>query len=97
MTPSEAERLDRLDNHFKVYKSDLIEVRDSVKNIENALIGSNYNGNKGIVHLVSNLHKRLDKIENKQLLNDDFVTNLKWFQRGMIGIVFAYLTWLLTK
>ena len=46
MTPSEAERLDRLDNHFKVYKSDLIEVRDSVKNIENALIGSNYNGNK---------------------------------------------------
>jgi len=91
------EKVDRLENHFKVYKSDMTDVKDSVKNIESALVGSNFNGNKGMVHLLDAIDKRVESLESKQVLADEYMNNLKWFQRGLIGIVFAYLTWLLTK
>ena len=91
------EKVDRLENHFQVYKTDMIDVKGSMKNIESALVGSNFNGNKGMVHLLDDIAERVEKLENKQALSDDFMNNLKWFQRGLIGIVFAYLTWLLTK
>lgn len=97
MTKLECEKIDRLENHFKVYKSDMVDVKDTVRNIETALIGSNINGNKGIVNLLDSIDVRVQKLEDKQILNDEFITNLKWFQRGLIGIIFAYITWLLTK
>ena len=91
------EKIDRLENHFKVYKSDMVDVIKSVQNIESALIGSNYNGNKGIVYVLDEVDKRVKELEDKQALSDGYIDSLKWFQRGLIGIVFAYLTWLLTK
>lgn len=91
------EKIDRLENHFQVYKDDMVDVKGSMKNIESALVGSNFNGNKGMVHLLDAIDKRVETLESKQALSDDFMNNLKWFQRGLIGIVFAYLTWLLTK
>ena len=97
MTKIEAQRIDRLDNHFSLYKDDMVDVIKSVRNIENALIGSNYNGNKGIVILLDEVNERVKALEDKQILADDFFGKLKWFQRGLIGIIFAYITWLLTK
>jgi hypothetical protein len=97
MTKIEAQRIDRLDNHFSLYKDDMVDVIKSVRNIENALIGSNYNGNKGIVILLDEVNERVKALEDKQILADDKLDTLKWFQRGLIGIIFAYITWLLTK
>ena len=91
------EKIDRLENHFKVYKVDMVDVKDSVRNIESALIGSNFNGNKGMVHLLDTIDKRVQELEDKQILQEDFTNNIKWFQRGLLGIIFAYLTWLITK
>ena len=91
------EKIDRLENHFKVYKTDMSDVKDSVRNIEFALIGSNLNDHKGMVHLLDDIDKRVQTLEDKQILADEFSNNIKWFQRGLLGIVFAYLTWLLTK
>jgi len=91
------EKIDRLENHFKVYKSDMIDVISSVRNIESALIGSSLNGNKGMVSLLDSLDKRVKALEDKQILDADKLDTLKWFQRGLIGIVFSYILWLLTK
>jgi len=97
MTKIENEKIDRLENHFKVYKTDMIDVRNSVNNIENALIGSSLNGNKGMVHLLDDIKERVKDLEEKQILADELASNIKWFQRGLIGILFAYLTYLITK
>jgi O-phosphoseryl-tRNA(Cys) synthetase len=91
------EKIDRLENHFKVYKTDMVDVKDSVRNIESALIGSDYNNHKGMVHLLDDVHIRVQKLEDKQLLQNDFIGNIKWFQRGLIGIIFSYIIWLITN
>lgn len=91
------EKIDRLENHFKVYKSDVLDISHTVKNIEVALLGSNYNDKKGIVYLLDSLDKRVQTLEDKQILADDRIDTLKWFQRGVIGVIFAYITWLITK
>lgn len=91
------EKIDRLEHHFKVYKSDMVDISHTVKNIENALVGSNLNGHKGMVHLLDQIDKRVQILEDKQILADDKLDTLKWFQRGLVGIFFAYLTWLITK
>lgn len=91
------EKIDRLEAHFKEFRKDAEIDRDLNRDVRNALIGSNLNGNKGMVHLLDAIDKRVETLESKQALSDDFMNNLKWFQRGLIGIVFAYLTWLLTK
>lgn len=91
------EKIDRLENHFKIYKSDMIDVKDSVKNIESALIGSSLNGHKGVVSLLDSLDKRVQDLEDQQILYADKLDALKWFQRGLIGIVFSYILWLITK
>ena len=75
----------------------MVDVKDSVRNIESALIGSNINGNKGIVNLLDSIDVRVQSLEDKQILADEFMRNLKWFQRGLVGVIFAYVTWLLTK
>ena len=59
MTKLENEKIDRLENHFKVYKTDMVDVRNSVNNIETALIGSSLNGNKGMVHLLDDIKNRI--------------------------------------
>ena len=97
MTKIETEKIDRLENHFQVYKTDMVDVKDSVRNIESALIGSHLNGNKGMVHLLDTIDKRVQILEDKQILADEFSKNIKWFQRGLIGVFLAYLTWLITK
>lgn len=97
MTKLESEKIDRLESHFKIYKDDMVDVKDILKNVEISLIGSNLNGNKGMVHLLDSIDKRVQSLEEKQILTDDFNKSLKWFQRGLIGTFFAYLTWLLTK
>ncbi len=97
MTKLENEKIDRLENHFKVYKTDMVDVKKSVQNIETALIGSDYNGNKGIVILLDEVNQRVKTLEDNQILQDDFINGLKWFQRGVIGVFFAWITWLLAK
>jgi hypothetical protein len=50
-----------------------------------------------MVHLLDDIDKRVQTLEDKQILADEFSNNIKWFQRGLLGIIFAYLTWLITK
>jgi len=97
MTHLESEKIDRLENHFQVYKTDMVDVKTSVNNIEIALIGTSLNGNKGMVHLLDDIKTRVKDLEEKQILADELASNIKWFQRGVLGILFAYLTYLITK
>jgi len=43
------EKVDRLENHFKVYKTDLTDVKEVTKDIRNLLTGTELNGKKGVL------------------------------------------------
>jgi chaperonin cofactor prefoldin len=91
------EKVDSLENHFKVYKSDMNDVKGIVKNIESAMIGNNFNGNKGFVHLLDDVNKRLEKIEDKQILMDENMNNIKFVSKGIITAIIGFFVWLFTS
>jgi sugar-specific transcriptional regulator TrmB len=91
------EKIDRLEQHFKIYKSDAEELKSTVKNIETALIGSNLNGNKGIVNLLDEVDKRLNAMEKRQILYEEIFRGFKWSAGAIIGGVITFFIWFFTK
>jgi hypothetical protein len=88
------EKVDRLENHFKIYKSDMQDVKGILKSVETCLIGSNLNGHKGITHLLDDIDVRVKDIEKKQILHEEAFKNYKWGVRslvvGMCTIIYGY-------
>jgi chaperonin cofactor prefoldin len=85
------ERIDRLENHFKVYKTDMIDVKDSLKEVRILLGGSSLNNNKGFIMLMESVEKKVDTLEIglKDLEKD--MENTKFWGRSAAGFLFAFL------
>lgn len=88
------EKVDRLENHFKVYKTDLTDVKDVTKDIRNLLTGTELNGKKGVIHLLETLENKVDKLEEKQLLIDENMQNVKYVAKGLITAIIGFFFWL---
>ena len=91
------EKVDRLENHFKVYKSDLSDMKDLSKEIKSILIGSDLNGNKGIIHLLKEIEMRVDEISDKNILLEENMRNVKYVSRGFITAIIGFIFWLFTN
>lgn len=91
------EKVDRLENHFKVYKTDLTDVKDVTKDIRNLLAGTELNGKKGVIHLLETLENKVDKLEEKQLLIDENMQNVKYVAKGLITAIIGFFFWLFTN
>ena len=81
MTPAQESRLDRLENHFKTYKTDVSDIKDSVKEIRMLLGGTALNGNKGFVNLMQTIEERVDALEKKIDGNTKDIDNTKFWGR----------------
>lgn len=92
-----AEKVDRLENHFKVYKNDMTDVKSTLIDIRNSMIGSNMNGNKGFIHLLDEVHKRVERMEERQVLFEDAFTNYKWSIRAFVTGLITFFLWFFTK
>jgi hypothetical protein len=90
------EKIDRLEIHFKEFQKDAREDRVLLKNVSYSLLGSAFNGNKGIVTFMEDFEKRIKALEDKQIIDDHKSDNMKWFERGIIGVVFTYIAYLIT-
>jgi len=97
MTPTESERFDRMEQHLKFLKEDNIAQNSKLSNIENAIIGTSYNGNKGIVFLINDIDERLKALEKKETIIDDNMKQLKWFARGVGTIILSFILYYFTK
>lgn len=91
------EKVDRLENHFKVYKTDLTDVKEVTKDIRNLLTGTELNGKKGVIHLMETLENKVDKLEEKQLLIDENMQNVKYVAKGLITAIIGFFFWLFTN
>jgi len=97
MSTLENERLDRIEQHLKNLKLNDEKQGDLLQKIENALVGSQMNGNKGIVYLVSDIDARLKVLEQREALNDESIKNIKWLSRAIGTSIIAFFLWFFTK
>ena len=97
MSTLENERLDRIEQHLKNLKLNDEKQGNLLLNIENALVGSQMNGNKGIVYLVSDIDARLKVLEQREALNDESIKNIKWLSRAIGTSIIAFFLWFFTK
>lgn len=93
----ESERLDRMEQHLKLLKKDSDSQNRTLDSIEAALVGTIYNGNKGITHVLNDVNFRLEKLEEDYTVTKDNMNQLKWFARGLGGLMFAFILWAITK
>jgi chaperonin cofactor prefoldin len=83
------EKINRLDNHFKVYKQDMQDVKDSLKEVRSLLGGSTLNGNKGFIHLMETVEEKADTMQTKIELMQKDIDSIKFWGRGASGLLFA--------
>lgn len=91
------EKVDRLENHFKVYKSDLTDVKEVTRDIRNLLTGTELTGKKGVIHLLEALENKVDTLEEKQLLINENMQNVKYVAKGLISAIIGFFFWLFTN
>ena len=88
------EKIDRLQDHFKVYKDDMKDVKDLLKKVEICLVGSDINNHKGLVHLMDAIDSRVDTMEKHHILLKDALDTYKWSARAIVlGIVGLFFWW----
>lgn len=91
------EKIDRLESHFKEFKKDSIIDRELLKDVRNALIGSDLNGNKGIVNLLDEVDSRLKKLEQQQTLDEETKKQLRYASGTIFAGIVSYIIWLFTN
>jgi len=85
------ERLDRLENHFKVYKSDMADVKDSLKEVRVLLGGSSLNGNKGFIKLIETVEEKVDTIEGQIINIQKDIDSTKFWGKTAAGLLVAVI------
>lgn len=93
----DSERLDRLEHHFKVYKQDVEDIKNSVKEIRILLGGSALNNHKGFIRLMELNEDKVRQLEGDlhDMRND--IENAKFWGKGFTGIAFVTIGLILKK
>lgn len=91
------ERLDRLENHFKVYKTDMQDVKDGLKEVRILLGGTELNGRKGFVKVMELVEEKVDKLEKDNEIIKKDLESIKFWGRGASGVAFVTIGLMLKK
>ena len=86
--------ISRLENHFKVYRNDVLDIKDSLKEVRQLLGGSELNGRKGFINLMDEIEKKVDCMQNEIIsIKKDIDTTKFWGRTatGVMGALFIYL------
>lgn len=93
MSTHDNERLDRIEHHLSLLKKNDTDQMALLLNIENALIGSKQNGNKGIVTKIDEIEERVDDLDDFKKEATVYVRQSKF----VIGAIVVALIALLAK
>ncbi len=89
----EDSRLDNIEHHLRLLKDSDIQNAKTLSNIESALVGTSFNGHKGIVTLLDELNKRVDDLEQFDKENKVYARQFKF----VFGVIFVALVTLIFK
>ena len=90
-------KVERIEHHFQVYKNDMEDVKGSIKDLKTAIIGNDVNGNKGFLHLLNEIGAKVDNMEQKNILLEENMRNVKFISRGFIMGLIGFIFWLFQK
>ena len=93
MEQKDRERLDRIEHHLKLLKENDTNQMTVMLNIQNALIGSAMNGNKGIVSRIDEIEDIVDELDDFKKEATVYVRQSKF----VIGAIVVALVALLAK
>ena len=89
------ERLDKIEQHLRILKKNDDEKTMLLLSIKNSLVGSEMNGNKGLVSAVDELDKRVEKLEEQGSEIHLFIKQAKWLAAvivtALISLIFKII------
>jgi len=86
-------KVDRIEVHHNLFKQDVSDIKTTLSKIESTLIGSTFNGNKGIITLIEQMDERIYELEKKTILLEDSMFNTKWSNRVLIASLLGFVFW----
>lgn len=96
MSNIENERLGQIEQHLRLIKEGNIDRDKVLANIQNALIGSDFNGHKGVVSSLREINDRVEDLEEFKSEINVYVRQTKFvigaLAIALIGIFFKLFT-----
>jgi hypothetical protein len=87
MSTIENERLGQIEQHLRLIKEREIERDKVLSNIQNALIGSDFNGHKGVVSSLKEIDNRVEDLEEFKGEVNIYVRQAKFVIGAMVVIL----------
>jgi hypothetical protein len=89
--------VERLENHFKVYKDDVGQLKDDFRDLKTAIIGSQINGNKGLIQLIDKISEKVDMIEDENILLKEHMKQGKWIAGIVLTALVGFMSMVLME
>jgi hypothetical protein len=93
MSDIEKARLDRLEEHQKLFKNKLDDVADDVRDIKAAIMGSPLTSDDGLASKMKRVERDVKDLEDFKTEVSTYVRQFKY----MLGVIFVALITMITK
>lgn len=90
-------RFERMEHHLKLLKDTNTSISNDMSLIKSSLVGNEFTGGIGVIHTIKDIKDRMDKTEDEIALLKENLTFSKNIIKTIVGIVSAYIVYLLTK
>lgn len=90
-------RFERMEHHLKLLKDTNASISNDMSLIKSSLVGNEFTGGIGVIHTIKDIKDRMDKTEDEIALLKENLTFSKNIIKTIVGIISAYIVYLLTK
>lgn len=90
-------RFERMEQHLRLLKDSSISLSSDMHLLKTAIVGSEYTGGIGMIHRIKEMADRMDKADDEIALLKENLTFSKNIIKTIVGIISAYIVYLLTK
>lgn len=90
-------RFERMEHHLKLLKESSDSISGNMNLIKTTLVGNEYTGGVGVIHTIKEIKERMEKTEDEIALLKENLTFSKNIIKTIVGIISAYIVYLLTK
>lgn len=97
MSIAESERLDRMEQHLRLLKKDSEDKNAILNDIKGALVGNVYNGNKGLTHIIADIDKRVNVLEDDYAVTKENMRQIKVIGAAVLTFILSYILYLIAK
>lgn len=90
-------RFERMEHHLKLLKDSNATMSNDMSFIKTALIGNEFTAGVGVIHTLKDIKERMDKADDDIKLLQENLTFSKNIIKTIVGIITAYIVYLITK